>query len=218
MMILFLVFIFICSFVLFVTSRHDFALLRQNISIRHVFDKAVIVLLFSLIISRTVFLIDQGMYDFLLNPLRFLHVILFFGFSLLGLSIAFALGVVAFFYKKKNFMRIFDIYFLSFFPMVIFDGIYHAVSTEISILIGVGYIVSTILIFLLLIKMYTSFKIKDGVVGFIILILIGVSYLSIGFLINNKLVYSPVQLLALLAIAVPIYCITLIQVNFFKDK
>lgn len=218
MIILLLGFLFISSFVLFIASRHDFVLLRQNISIRHIFDKAFIILFLSLLVSRAIYLVDEKMYDFLINPLRFLHVILFFGFNLLGLISAFSLGVLFFFRKRKNFLRIFDIYMLAFFPLVIFEAVTYVLNPEINTLISFIYLVATLLFFGLFIKMHTGFKIKDGVVSFCILIFSAVSYLGYSFLKESISIYSPVQILATLIISISIYCLVLVQLNFFKEK
>lgn len=218
MIILFVIFIIICSFVLFVTSRHDFVLLRQNISIRHIFDKALIILLGALIISRAVFLINERMYDFFLDPLRFLHIFLYFGFSIFGLLVALSLGVLFLFRKKKNFLRILDIYLLSFFPLVIFEAIFYLLSASLLPLAGIIYLSISCVLFFVLLKMHAGFKIKDGVVSFAILILSAVAYLGSSFLQKELSIYSPVQIAALLVIAISIYCLVLVQIDFFKDK
>jgi len=218
LIIIFLLFLFICSFVLFITSRHDFVLLRQNISIRHIFDKAFIVLFFALIISRSAYLVDERMYDFFIDPLRFLHVILYYGFNLLGLTVAFSLGVLFFFRKRKNFLRIFDIYMLAFYPLIIFQAVVYVLTMKINIWITFSYLAVTLLFLLFLIKIHTGFKIKDGVVSFFVLIFSSLSYLGYSFLNNKVAIYSPIQILSILVIAISIYLLILIQINFFKEK
>jgi len=219
MMILLLVlFLFVCSFVLFVTSRHDFVLLRQNISIRHVFDKALVILLFSLFIARVIYLVDERMYDFFLDPLRFLHVIIFFGFNIFGLITTLSLGVLFSFRKRKNFLRILDIYLLSFSPLIIFEAIYYLLFSNINIWITSSYLSLSLIVFILFVKMHSCFKIKDGVVAFSILIFSAISYLGYSFLKKELLIYSPAQILAILVIAISIYCLVLVQTDFFKAK
>ena len=218
LILIFLSFLFISSFVLFITSRHDFVLLRQNISIRHIFDKAFIVLFFALIASRAAYLVDEKMYDFFLDPLRFLHVILYYGFNLLGLIAVFSLGIFFFFRKRKNFMRIFDIYMLAFYPLIIFQAIEYILTTQIQISITLSYLIVTLLFLIFLIKIHTGFKIKDGVVSFIVLIFTSISYLGYSFLNNKIAIYSPIQILAILIISISIYLLVLIQINFFKEK
>lgn len=219
MVLLLTLFIFICSFVLFITSRHDFVLLRQNISTRQIFDKAIIVLFFSLFIARIIYLVDERMYGFLLDPLRFLHVILFFGFNMFGSITTFSLGVLFFFRKRKNFLRILDIYLLSFFPLIIFEAIYYLLVSSIHTWITLSYLVSSLVIFILFVKMHNGFKIKDGVVAFSILVFSALSYLGYSFLRKELfLIYSPAQILAILVIAISIYCLVLVQIDFFKEK
>lgn len=218
MIILFLLFIFLSSFVLFVASRHDFVLLRQNISIRHVFDKAGLILLLALPVSRAIYLLNERMYDFFIDPLRFLHVILFFGFSIFGLFVALSMGVILFFRKKKNFLRILDIYLLSFFPLFLFEAIFLLVSKAFDLRITVSYMILTIVLFFIFIKMHSGFKIKDGVVSFCILIFSSIVFLASSFLQYGLIIRSPIQILSFLVIAVSVYCLVLIQINFFKEK
>lgn len=219
MMILLLVlFLFVCSFVLFVTSRHDFVLLRQNISIRHIFDKAIIILLSGLFISRIIYLVDARMYDFFLDPLRFLHVILYFGFNIFGLMVSVSLGTFFFFRKRKNFLRILDIYLLSFFPIVIFEAIFYLLDVSSSIVINLSYLVLTLVVFIIFVRMHNGYKIKDGVVGFSILIFSALSYLAHSFLLKGLLFYSPIQILSILVVAISVYCLVLVQIDFFKEK
>lgn len=219
MMILLLVlFLFVCSFVLFVTSRHDFVLLRQNISIRHIFDKAIIILLSGLFISRIIYLVDARMYDFFLDPLRFLHVILYFGFNIFGLMVSVSLGTFFFFRKRKNFLRILDIYLLSFFPIVIFEAIFYLLDVSSSIVINLSYLVLTLVLFIIFVRMHNGYKIKDGVVGFSILIFSALSYLAHSFLLKGLLLYSPIQILSILVVAISVYCLVLVQIDFFKEK
>ncbi len=218
MILLFLLFLIICSFVLFVTSRHDFALLRQNISIRFVFDKALIVVLFALIFARVGYLLDEKMYEFFLDPLSFLHVIIYYGFNLLSLVVAIAVGIVLFYRKRKNVLRILDIYLLSFFPLTVFEAISLLIYSELDILFSIGYLIVSLLLFLTFIKMHISYKIKDGTVSFLALSFISLSYMGYSFLDKDFLIYSPIQILAMLTLAISVYCLVLIQTNFFKDK
>lgn len=219
MILLLILFLFISTFILFILSRHDFVLLRQNISIRYIFDKAFIILLFVLLISRAAYFIDEGKYEFFFDPLSFLHVILFFGFNLLGFVSAFAIGVIVLFRKKKNVLRILDIYLISFFPITIFGAIEYILLGSRGNLIPYTYLGITIISYIILMKMHVGFKIRDGVVAFIILIFSAVSYLANSLYVKNAIVlYSPIQILAILVIAVSIYCLVLIQSDFFKEK
>ncbi len=219
MILILLLFIFVSLFILFITSRHDFVLLRQNISIRFIFDKALIIVLFSLLISRSLYLIDENLYDFFLDPLSFMHIVLFYGFSFLGFFSAFALGVVFFFKDKKNLFRILDIYLLSFYPLIVFEGISYLILGKVESLILFIYMFIATIIFFVLVKMHTGFGIRDGVVAFCILTLSALSYL--GYSIYRKqelLIYSPVQILAIIVLAISIYCLILIRIDFFKEK
>ncbi len=219
MFLLLLLFLFICSFVLFVASRHDFVLIRQNISIRLIFDKAFIITFFALLVARIFYLIDERLYEFFLDPLSFLHVILYYGFLLLGFFITVALGVVLLYRKRKNLFRILDIYMISFYPLTIFVAIYHLVSGSFDFRIAVGYLVLSLLLFPILIKMHSGYKIKDGIVSFTILILSAISYLGYSFVREKGIaLYSPIQIVALVDIAISAYCLVLIRINFFHEK
>ena len=118
--VIFLICIFISSFLLFVFSRHDFVLLRQNISLAQIFDLAIFVVIFAFLGGRIFFILNN--FDVqLLHVLRFFHVLKFPGISSLGFALGGALTVVIFFGKKKAVGRILDIFSISFFPLYLFS-------------------------------------------------------------------------------------------------
>jgi len=159
------------------------------------------------------------MFDAFLNPLRFLHILLYWGLNFLGLFMVVALGVVFFFRKRKNTLRILDIYLLSFFPLLVFDATTHLLLGGIDWRIAVGEILVLLVVFIILIRMHTRFAIRDGVVAFGVLVSSAVFYLSNSLIQKGSVVlYSPVQIIALVVLAISIYCLALIKLDFFKGK
>ena len=219
MILLLLLFLFISSFALFIASRHDFVLLRQNISIRLVFDRAFIIVIAALFISRIFYLLDQRMFDFFLDPLRFMHVILYYGFDIFGFVCTLSLGVAIFFRKRKNVLRVLDIYLLSFFPLVIFQNIVSFINSSFDPVVGGISIAAAAFAFILFIIMHNKFGVRDGVVSFLIIIFSALAYLFTSFYVKHEVaLFSVVQIAALIAIAISIYCLVLVRLNFFKEK
>jgi len=219
MIFLLLLFLFISSFVLFITSRHDFVLLRQNISIRQIFDRALVIMLVSLIFSRAFYLIDERQFDVFLNPLRFLHIGIFWGFNYFSIFVGALVGVFIFFRKRKNALKILDIYTLSFYPLLIFEFVSYLLLNSYNLLVILPHLVLVIILFGLFIKIYTGFGIKDGVVSFLILILASALYLSMSFFKSGALLlYSPIQIVAGMVIALSIYFLVLIKLDYFNEK
>lgn len=219
MIILMLPFLFLCSFVLFIVSRHDFVLLRQSISIRQIFDKAFLILILAFIVARIFYFINERSYDVLVDPLRFTHIVLFYGFNFFGFLCALAIGAIVLFRKRKNVLRILDIYLLSFSPMLIFVAIENFFNSKLNMQTNLVYAVLTIIAFIVFIKMHNGFKIKDGIVAFSILIYAALSYLALSFFVQSVIsLYSFIQIFALIVLAVGAYSLILIQLNFFKEK
>src|SRR3989344_825223 len=109
-------FIFICFFALFLFSKQDFVLLRQNISLSEIFDAAIIVFLLALLAGRIFYILDTFNFQ-LLHLVKFFYLTKFPGISTLGFFFGAAGGVLLLFRNKKGLRRIYDIFSISFFPL-----------------------------------------------------------------------------------------------------
>ncbi len=191
--------LFLCFFLLFIFSKHDFVLLRQNISLSEVFDLAVISLLIALITGRVFYIINNFNFQ-LFYILSFFHLFKFPGVSYIGFFTGGAVGIYLLFRKKKGLTRIFDIFSLSFFPLFVFF-----LSTQLFLL-HIWYIllIAIFLLFLLLtffMKSHRKYILKDGGISLIFFILICLTTFMLQFVLKTGHVmllnFSFVQLISI---------------------
>lgn len=165
----FFISIFISLFILYSIARHDFVLLRQNISLRQMFDSAFILIFVAFFVGRLFFAFDSGHYD-ILHPLKFLYIAKYWGIIL---SISYLGGFASLYFlfrKKKNIFRIFDIYFISFYPLLILDIILKEQSGAL-LPVKIGFLVIALFLFIWFLRMHKNFTVKDGFLAFCILFL-----------------------------------------------
>lgn len=216
MLLMHLTIIFICLFILFAISRHDFVLIRQNISLRQIFDNAFIIIVTSFMSARLGFILYSQKFE-LLSPLKYFYltkywgVLYFFGFISMTLVIYFL------FRKKKNILRIYDIYFISFSPIILFDIILQN-NGSVNLILKVISVSVLSLFYLWFIKINNKFTLKDGFITSIILITyslvsLAFSFSNKGFLNFNFLWYQVILFLAVIFSAVLLF---LVQRNFFN--
>lgn len=156
----FLVAVFVSFFILYSVARHDFVLLRQNISLKLVFDNAFLALFVGFFLGRFFFAISTNHLE-ILNPLKFLYLSKFWGVSLYVAAIG-IIGVIYFlFRKRKNIMRIFDIYALAFYPLLVLDIALTKVGSQIF-QVKISLIILTLALLLWLFKLHKNYSAKDG--------------------------------------------------------
>lgn len=173
-----------CLFLFFTFARHDFVILRKNITLTRIFDNLFKSLVITLFIGRVFYIIHSGDF-YLLNILAFFHFIQNPGFSILGGFIGLILSLIFFFRKTKIVLRILDITMLSFFPIVILNSF--AVSYFKTSY--VDFIVSLVLILLfgVFIRLNKSYTLKDGSLACIVAAFIAINSFFINFQTRNIL-------------------------------
>ncbi len=160
--------VFISLFILYAVARHDFVLLRQSISLRQVFDCAFLTLFVFFFVARVfyAFYISNLM---LLNPLRFLYLTKYWGIlPYAGLGGA-LVALFFFFRKKKNKLRILDIYFISFSPIILLDVALHG-NHGVTLLIKIVSLLVLLSFYGWFIKIHNKFTTKDGFITFLTII------------------------------------------------
>lgn len=199
MIFLYLLVIFISLFILYTVSRHDFVLLRQSISLRQVYDNVFLSLIASFIAGRVGYIFYSQSFD-LLNPLRFFYlskhwgVLPFTGF--IGMSIA----LLFLFRKKKNKLRILDIYFIAFSPVILLDVLSHG-NSGITLLIKIISLIVLVIFYGWFIKIHNKYTTKDGFITFMTiitysLVLLALSFASSGFL-SQKFLWFNILLISM---------------------
>lgn len=168
MIFLFFFAMFISLFILYAVSRHDFVLLRQSITLRMVFDNAFISFFAYLTTSRFFYILYTGAYD-LFNPLKFFHLTRHWGLLPFAGILSIMLVTLFIFRKKKNKLRILDIFFISITPLIILDVTLYGNS---PILIAIKSVSLLVLVafYTWFITIHNKFTTKDGFITMMTLI------------------------------------------------
>ena len=160
MILLYILFIFLSLFILYAVSRHDFVLLRQSISLRTVYDNVFISLFVFFFFSRVGFAFYKQSLE-ILNPLKFFYLTKYWGLTPYIGFVGIILAVLFLFRKKKNKLRILDIYFISFSPIILLDVLSRG-NGNILILIKTISLIVLIGFYGWFIKIHNKFTTKDG--------------------------------------------------------
>lgn len=165
------IFILIVSFfILYLFSKHDFVLLRQNISLAQIFDSAIIVILVSFAFGRIFYFLNAGEFDILFS-LGLIHFFNYPGFSILGFIIGAAVALGYIFRKKKGLGRINDIFTISTFPLFLFILVISSLKIN-NIYLPIVLIVIGIAVFAFFIKSHNKYILRDGSISYIYFFLV----------------------------------------------
>lgn len=199
MILLYLVAIFISLFILYAVARHDFVLLRQSISLRQVYDNVFISLIAFFVAARIFYAFYVGSLD-LLNPLRFFYLTKYWGILPYVGFMAMILAVLFLFRKKKNKLRILDIYFLSFTPIILLDVLSRS-NSSLMLLIKVVSVLVLLSFYGWFIKIHNKFTTKDGFITFMTIITYSLTSLAFSIASYGILSQKYVWFNALLVLA-----------------
>jgi hypothetical protein len=182
---------------LYIFSKQDFVLLRQNISLKDVFDLAILDLIISIFIGRIFFVLNDFRFD-LLNVIKFLYLPKFPGMLLLGFLIGAILGIYILFKKKKGLYRIYDIFSLAFFPLFLFFVIFDYITKP---LIFIPILILGVILFGFFISSHKKYKLKDGTISLILLLLVSAeSLISQKFDPNRHILFVVISFSQIIAI------------------
>lgn len=214
MILLFILAIFISLFILYAVSRHDFVLLRQSISLRQVYDNVFLSLIAFFVTSRISYAFYVGSWE-ILNPLKFFYLTKYWGILPYAGFIGMIISLLFLFRKKKNTLRILDIYFLSFTPVILLDVVIRS-NSPLLLVIKLVALVVLISFYGWFIKIHNKFTTKDGFITFMTIITYSLTSLSFSLATNGILNQNHLWFNILLIIATIIATIFLILVQ--KDK
>lgn len=182
-------------FILYAVSRHDFVLLRQSISLRQVYDNVFVSLFVSFVFARMAYAFYVGSFQ-ILNPLRFFYLTKYWGIvPYIGFA-GMIMALLLLFRKKKNKLRIIDIYLISFSPIILLDILLQSNN-------GVFLIIKIISSLVLLgfygwfIKIHNKYTTKDGFITLLTIITyslvnLAFSFASYGILSQNYFWYNAI--------------------------
>ncbi len=167
--------ILLCIFLLFVFTKNDFVLLRQNISLREIFDLAAVVAVVAFLFGRVIFAVDTFSFQ-MFNLLRFFHLFRFPGLSTLGFFGGGALAIFFLFKNKKGLARIFDIFSIAFLPFYVFLIFFRDYPDSI---IYFKFFIPFVVILLipLFIQIHHKYILRDGCISFLLLELVSLDVL-----------------------------------------
>lgn len=160
----------LCFFLLYLFSKADFVLLRQNISLSQIFDTAGISLISAFLFSRVLYVINNFKVD-LLSFLRFFHILKYPGLSFFGFIAGGSLCLYLIFIKKKGIGRITDIFTISFFPLFAVSILFEKIKGQLSFLPYVFFLFC-ILIFIFFIRSHKKYILKDGSISLLFVLLV----------------------------------------------
>ena len=158
--IFYLFLLLVSLYILFVLSKHDFVLLRKNISVGQIFDLAILFVISALFFGRVFYIGNSGQFE-LLSPVKFFYFFKFPGFSFLGFIVSGAAVIYFYFRKTKALSRIYDIFTLSFFPVLISSVVvfnYSVFSIEISLVL----LIILIGLFMSFLHSHNKYFMRDG--------------------------------------------------------
>jgi hypothetical protein len=216
-LILYFFFIFICLFILYAVSRHDFVLIRQSISLRQIFDNAFISIFVAFVIARIFYAFYAFTFE-ILNPLRFFYLTKYWGVVPYAGFAAFLLSLYLLFRNKKNKRRIFDIYFLSFSPIMLLDILLKP-SFGINIFLKTVAIIVLIAFYVWFIKIHNKFTTKDGFITLLIIITYSMSSLALSFSTMGVLTkIAWFQIVLIVVTLISFLLLYLVQKDYFDKK
>lgn len=183
---LYIIAVFVSLFILYAVARHDFVLLRQSISLRQVFDNVFLTLMVFFVAARVAYsFYIQNLQ--LLNPLRFLYLTKYWGILPYAGFAGAIFALLFLFRKKKNKLRILDIYFISFSPIILLDILLKG-NHGVTLLIKVIAVVVLLLFYGWFLKIHNKFTTKDGFIA--LMTIITYSLVSLAFSLASNGVYS----------------------------
>lgn len=174
--------IFVCFVVflyaIFVFAKDDFMLLRKNVSLEQLFNISFLGLLISLFAARLGHVIAHPSKDYF-NPLVFLLFSYFPGLSIGGGIVGTALFFWLYYRKKKVPVgRIFDIFVLGFLSAFACGAVIAFILQWIFLkkIFIISFIAAIVIISLtyLFIWFFTRGNFKDGSIGMVALVLLGI--------------------------------------------
>lgn len=168
--ILLVISLIVSFFILYELSRNDFVLLRKNISLTQMFDYSIVSVLLALVVSRIFYIINAQRFDYL-YPVSFLHVLRLPGLSLLGFFVGCVIVLYTILYKKKVTERVYDIFFLSFYPILLFVVITMTLPKNLFFMKFVLVFV-LIVLFGVLLQFLRNYVLKDGSISIIFFMIV----------------------------------------------
>mgnify|MGYP003394961290 CR=1 FL=1 len=179
--------VYLSLFLLFVLIRHDFVILRRNITLIQIFDKILIAAFFGGFIGRLFYILNSQEF-YLFNILAFFHVIRNPGFSIFGFFIGLLSFCILLFRKSKVMLRLTDIVSISFFPVIILNSFFVTFLKR-NIRINLGVALMLLIVYIVALRINKSFKVKDGVISCLLISTISIIAFIADIKSENRIIF-----------------------------
>ena len=201
----------ICFFILYILSRNDFVLLRQNISASQILDTLFLSLVSSFLFGRAFYMVNNFKIE-LLDLLPFFHVIRYPGLSIFGIFFGGAVCLYLIYLKKKGFGRIADIYAVSFFPLFIISLLFENYAKVLYV--PIILIVLSLILFVTFIRFHYKYILRDGSVAICFLLFVCITTVISQMFSNagNAILFN-LSILALLSLILIPFGLILLLIN-----
>lgn len=201
----------VCFFSLYVLSKHDFVLIRKNVSVKTVFDLSFLSIIVAFLIGRLFFIMNDGRRE-LLNPIQFFHVFRFPGVSVFGFFLGGAISVWFLFRKTKALYRIYDIFTISFLPLFLFHLSFRSYPVF-SYLVSTLILVIGLLFWMFIIRSHQKYTFKDGTISYLVTSLIAFDAFFYSFLTPRKTLVLNLSILQLVSAILLIFAVFMLWAN-----
>lgn len=211
LMLLAIPILIISFFSLYILSRHDFVLIRKNVSVNQVFDLSFLSIIVAFFIGRIFFIINDERRE-LFNPIAFFHVLRYPGVSVFGFFVGGAISIWFLFRKTKALHRVYDIFTISFFPLFLFHLSFRAYPVF-SIFVSLFILIAGFLFWLFTIRSHQKYTFKDGTISYLVTLLISLDAFSYSFLTPRKIVIFNFSILQIVGITLLIFAAFMLWAN-----
>ncbi len=206
-------------FSLYILSKHDFVLIRKNVSVNQIFDLSLISIAIALITGRIFFIINEARME-LLSPIQFFHILRYPGISMLGFFVGGAICIWFLFKKTKALRRIYDIFTISFFPVFLFHLTFRQYRMF-SMIISVVIFILGMAFWSFIIRSHQKYFLKDCSISYLIMVLVSCDALFYFFFSVRRIIVLNLSILQIASVIFLIASIFMFWVNqkqlFTKD-
>lgn len=207
---LYLIAVILSLFILYSVAKHDFVLIRQGISLRAVFDNALIAFFLFFLTSRIFYIIYNASYS-MFNPLQFFYLTKYWGILPYTGAMMMGFFISILFRKRKNKLRILDIYFIAITPIILLDVLLQS-NSLINLAIKAVSLIVLISFYGWFIKIHNKFSTKDGFISMLTIITYSLVTLAFslaqkGIFFQNSLWLNLVSIIAVVLSSVMLFFI-----------
>lgn len=215
--VIYLLVIFLCLFIVYILSKSDFVLLRQNISLSEIFDALFITLICAYLVGRTFNMINRHESN-LLDILRFFHVFKYPGLSLLGVLLGGGLSLYLIFMKNKAQGRICDIFAISFLPLFAVNLLFFEKYPHALFFLPYILFLISIVFFIFLVSSHNKYTLRDGSISLIVLLFAALATFAFEYVSRTPNIFLSLSFLQIVSLVAAVSAFSALVVNQQKKN